>query len=122
MKKIPTRVHGLLDYSVAALLMALPWLLDLDEESAESRILMSMGAGAVAYSLLTDYELGAKPAISMKTHLAVDAANGALLAASPWLLRFADRVWLPHLLMGMMEVGVAAASSMNTPKPRRKPR
>jgi hypothetical protein len=37
-------------------------------------------------------------------HLGVDVMGGTLLAASPWLFGFADRIWWPHLLIGLMEI------------------
>ena len=61
------------------------------------------GTGAIAYSLLTDYELGLMRLLHMPAHLALDAMSGALLVSSPWLLGFADRgtrYWLPHALVG----------------------
>ena len=33
-----------------------------------------------------------------------------LLAASPWLLGFADRVRVPHLVFGLLEIGVVLLS------------
>jgi hypothetical protein len=35
----------------------------------------------------------------------IDVASGALLALSPWLFGFADRVFWPHLIVGIMEIG-----------------
>jgi hypothetical protein len=43
----------------------------------------------------------------MSAHLTVDVLTGALLAASPWLFGFADEVRLPHLLLGVGEIGSA---------------
>jgi hypothetical protein len=40
----------------------------------------------------------------MPVHLATDVAAGALLAVSPWLFGFADRVYLPHLVVGLFEI------------------
>ena len=31
--------------------------------------------------------------------------SGVLLAISPWLFRFADRVWVPHVVLGLIEIG-----------------
>jgi hypothetical protein len=47
-------------------------------------------------------------------HLALDAVNGALLAASPWLFGFAEEVSAPHLGLGLFEI-VVTASSQPTP-------
>ena len=56
-------------------------------------------------SLITDYELSLTKLIPMPVHLGVDAAGGLLLAASPWLFGFADRVYWPHLILGLVEIG-----------------
>jgi hypothetical protein len=36
MRMIPTRVHGVLDYLVGALLVAAPWLFDFNRGGAET--------------------------------------------------------------------------------------
>jgi hypothetical protein len=107
MRFIPTRVHGYLDYIVGALLIAAPWLFDFAEGGAETWIFVVLGAGAIVYSLLTDYELGASKTISMRTHLMLDLLSGILLAASPWIFGFADYVWGPHVVFGLFEIGAA---------------
>ncbi|WP_299360179.1 SPW repeat protein [uncultured Paracoccus sp.] len=43
----------------------------------------------------------------LSVHLGVDVASGILLAVSPWLFGFADLIWWPHLLVGVMEIAVA---------------
>jgi hypothetical protein len=75
---------------------------------------IALGVGTIGYSLLTDYELGLFKVIPMPMHLALDAANGALLAASPWLFGFADEISAPHLGFGLFEI-VVTASSQVTP-------
>jgi hypothetical protein len=49
----------------------------------------------------------------MPIHLAMDAASGVLLAASPWLFGFAGRgprYRLPHAFVGASEVLAALTS------------
>lgn len=108
MRFIPTRVHGILDYLVGALLAASPWLFGFDRGGPETWVPVALGAGAILYSLVTDYELGLYRGISMRTHLALDMASGLLLAASPWLFGFSDHVWMPHLVFGLIEIATPA--------------
>ena len=107
MRFIPTKIHGYLDYIVGALLIAAPWLFDFAQGGAETWIPVILGTGAVIYSLMTDYELGASRLIAMRSHLMLDMISGILLAASPWLFGFADEVWGPHLFAGLFEMGAA---------------
>ena len=72
---------------------------------AETWIPVILGAGALVYSLLTDYELGVVRRIPMPVHLTLDLLSGLLLAVSPWLFGFSEFVWVPHLLLGLVEVG-----------------
>jgi SPW repeat len=37
----------------------------------------------------------------------LDLGSGILLAVSPWLFGFADQVWAPHLVIGLIEIGTA---------------
>ncbi len=104
---IPTSVHGALDYAASAFNLAAPSLLDLKDSPAASLMPRINGSAGVAYSLLTDYELGLVKAIPMPAHLALDAAKGALLASSPWLFGFANkgtRYWLPCVAVGTIDV------------------
>jgi hypothetical protein len=114
MRFIPTRVHGVLDYLTAGVLIAAPSMLGFRKNGMQTWLPIALGVGTVGYSLLTDYELGLFKIIPMPVHLALDAANGALLAASPWLFGFAEEVSAPHLGLGLFEIAVTA-SSQSTP-------
>ncbi len=104
MRFIPTRIHGIIDYLMGALLIAAPWILDFNRGGAETWVPVILGAGVIVYSLVTDYELSAVRKLSMPTHLLMDMAGGAFLAVSPWLFDFADYVYLPHLILGLTEI------------------
>ena len=115
MQMIPTRIHGILDYLTAALLIIAPWLFGFADGGAAQWVPVVLGLGVIAYSLLTDYELGIARAISMPVHLGLDIAGGVLLAASPWLFGFADVVAWPHLLVGLLEIVVASCTCRRPP-------
>jgi hypothetical protein len=108
--RVPTRIHGILDYLLAALLIASPWLLGFAAGGAETWVPVAAGAAVVAYSLFTDYEPGAVRRIQMPVHLFLDVLLGVLLAVSPWLLGFDSLVWIPHVALGVVAVVTAAVT------------
>lgn len=118
MRFIPTKVHGALDYLVGLLLIASPWIFDFAYGGAETWIPVALGAAAIVYSLFTDYEWGLSRKLSMPAHLTLDLLSGVLLAASPWLFGFADTVYKPHLILGILEIGASLLSSKH-PSTRR---
>jgi hypothetical protein len=107
MRWIGTKTHGYLDYIMGVLLIAAPWIFGFARDGAETWVPVVLGAGVIVYSLLTDYELGMSPMISMRTHLMLDLVGGVILAISPWLFGFADYIWQPHLILGILEIGAA---------------
>ena len=119
MRFLPTRVHGFLDYAVSLLLIALPWLFGFAEGGAETWVPVALGVGAIVYTLFTDHEWGVVRVIPMPVHLMLDAVHGIVLALSPWLFGFNDRVWAPHLAMGLLELAVTSVSQ-TTPSTRRR--
>jgi hypothetical protein len=110
MKLIPPRAHGLLDYAAAALLICSPWLFGFAGDQPESKIPLFLGVFTLVYSLLTRYDYGAIYWLSFRTHLVIDFLSGVFLATSPWLFHFSDRVYMPHLLMGVAEIIVVILS------------
>lgn len=102
---IPTRTHGVIDYLMGALLVVAPYILGFADGTAAQWVPQVVGAALIGASLLTDYELGVVRVIPMPVHLGLDVAAGALLAVSPWLFGFADRVWVPHVIFGLAEIG-----------------
>jgi hypothetical protein len=105
--RLSTRVHGFLDYSVGALLIAAPWILGFARGGAETWVMVGAGVAALIYSPLTDYELGVVRRIQMPVHLWLDGLSGVLLAVSPWLFAFDDVVRIPHVVAGVFEIVAA---------------
>ena len=105
MRFISTRTHGVPDYAVGALLIVVPYILGFADGTAAQWVPQLLGLVAIGGALMTDYELGVVRVIPMPAHLMIDIGSGALLALSPWLFGFSDRVFWPHLLVGIMEIG-----------------
>jgi hypothetical protein len=118
MRVIPTRIHGVIDYLMGIVLIAAPWVLGFADGGPEQWVPVLLGAGVILYSLLTDYELGVAHVIPMPIHLLIDLIGGVVLAASPWLFGFADDIWWPHVVLGVLEIG---ASLMTRTMPEREP-
>lgn len=107
MRIIPTRIHGMLDYLSGLLVAASPWIFGFADGGAKTWVPVVLGLGVILYSLTTDYELGLTKIIPMPIHLLLDLGGGAILAASPWIFGFADDVWAPHLILGLLEIGAS---------------
>ncbi len=103
---IDTRTHGMIDYATGALLLVAPYLFGFATGGVEQILPQIIGAAIILMSLITKYELSIAKIIPLNVHLGMDVASGALLAASPWLFGFANLIWWPHLLVGLMEIGV----------------
>ncbi len=111
MRVIPTTAHGVVDYTTAFTLLVAPKLWRLDEVPPSAATFYVFGASLTATSLVTDYELSVANVIPMRTHLALDIASGAALAASPFILGFRQsgpRYWLAHVAVGATEIVTAA--------------
>ena len=112
---IPTRVHGIIDYIVAIILIVAPFVLGFADGSAAQWVPIIIGVATIGMSLLTRYELGAVKVIPMLGHLSIDGVAGLVLLASPWIFGFADRIWWPHVLFGAMYVIVPLLTARKSP-------
>jgi hypothetical protein len=109
MQKMPTHVHGVVDYVVGATLAILPRALGWT--GAPARLLETAGVGAIGYSMLTNYELGLVRLLPMKAHLALDALSGGMLIGAAAMLDDEDddvRATLAGI--GLFEIAAALTS------------
>lgn len=96
-----------MDYLVGILLIISPWLFQFANGGAAMWIPIILGISTILYSLMTNYEYGAVSVISMPTHLWIDGIAGLFLSVSPWLFGFVEVAALPHLIIGLLEMGAA---------------
>jgi hypothetical protein len=114
MNIISSRTHGVLDYIVGVLLIVSPQIFGFAQGGMESRIPVILGVAAIIYSLVTNYELGLVKWLPFRAHLTLDVLSGLFLAASPWLFGFADLVWVPHVVLGLVELGAVLMTRRTT--------
>jgi SPW repeat-containing protein len=107
MRFIPTRLHAPLDYIVGVGLIAAPWLFQFSDLTTPTVLSIVLGVGLIAYSLVTNYELGVWKVAPMAVHNLFDIAAGAVAVAAPWLFGFADEganVWAPFVVVGVAAI------------------
>ena len=86
---VPPFVHGIVDYLLAALLIAAPFLFSFEEDAATA---LSIAAGVAVLMLgaFTAWTTGIVKSIPPVAHAMLDYALAALLIAMPFLLGFTD--------------------------------
>jgi len=112
MKFISTGLHGMADYLIAFLLLLIPYALHYNTGSGIGQIFIALGVVTIVYSLITNYEFGILKILPMRLHLLLDVLSGMLLAASPWLFGFHGVVYMPHVLIGLIEIAVALVTKI----------
>jgi hypothetical protein len=111
---IPRKTHAILDYLVGGLLLVAPNLLGFSDEGEAAMVPRIIGIVIILQSLITDYEISIAKLIPFRIHLIGDVLTGLILLLSPFVFGFIDEpvnVWLPHILVGLMELGVVAMTN-----------
>jgi hypothetical protein len=107
MRFINRKTHAVMDYVMGVLLIASPWILGFSDNATARWSAEAIGILMLFVSLVTNYEGGLVKALPMGAHLSMDVIAGIFLAVSPWLLGFNNDVYIPHLILGILEIGAA---------------
>jgi hypothetical protein len=107
---ISSKTHGVLDYAVGIMLIIVPLIPEDTTGLREVLVAVILGAFTCLYSVFTNYELGRFKVLSIRTHLLLDVVSALLLAASPWIFNFYERIYLPFVLVGIFEIVVVLLS------------
>ena len=107
MKFISRKTHAVLDYLMGIVLIAAPWILGFAGNEAAKWSAVAIGVLMLLTSVMTNYEGGLVKMFPMGMHLTMDIIAGLFLAISPWLLGFSNEIFLPHLILGILEIGAA---------------
>jgi hypothetical protein len=111
-RPLSTRAHAVIGYIVGVALIFAPNIFGFsDNGGAAVLIPRIVGIVLLLSELMTNNGLSLIGAIPMRLHLGMDILAGLFLAVSPWLWGFHNQganAWLPHLISGLMYVGVSA--------------
>ena len=86
---IPPLVHGILDYVLAGVLIAAPFILSFDETAATVLAIVA-GLGALLLAAFTAWTTGIVKSIPVVAHAILDYLLCILLIVSPFLFGFND--------------------------------
>ncbi|AUX42859.1 hypothetical protein SOCE26_042940 [Sorangium cellulosum] len=86
MKILSPRVHGYIDYAVAALFLLAPSLFGFG--GLPETLCYVLGVVHAGMTLLTAFPLGAAKLVPFPVHGGLEAAVGVFLVAAPWLFNF----------------------------------
>lgn len=108
--------HGILDFSVAAVLIVAPFLLGLGGSSSLAVWLsVATGIAVIVLSLLTDYRYGLLRLIPFKGHLLVDALVGLAFVMIPFVVGFEGRDAIFYWVIGVGVLAVVALGRTDQP-------
>jgi len=114
MSKIPRKIHGVIDYLWVLIMIALPFVLDFASIIPAVVCFLVAAASTLVLSLFTNYELGIWKKLPMTFHLDMDMVLGLCLATSPWLFGFYDRVYWPHVVLGIFAILTGLLTQRNS--------
>ena len=118
MKFISSRIHGVLDYMVALVLIIAPIALGFRAESAAAFFIpLAGGLGLLLYSMFTDYSSGLRRMISFRLHLVIDFVAGVTLLASPFVFGFGGVPRLFFAIVGASVIAVVALTDEDVTSP-----
>ncbi len=113
MRFISPRVHGVLDYAVAAALIGVPLVLDFAASSPLAAVLsIAAGIGLFVYSLLTAYPGGLRSLIPWRVHLTLDAVAAVALLAAPFVFGFGGAARVFYVIIAVAVLAVVATTQL----------
>lgn len=118
---ISLRTHNVLDYVIAAILVACPYVFGFADIPAARNVFLVLGIGLAAYSLCTNYYYSVFKIIPVGFHMAMDVSAGVITLLAPWL--FGYNVLLTgtqlgvHFVMGLGAIGLVAMTNRISQRP-----
>jgi VIT1/CCC1 family predicted Fe2+/Mn2+ transporter len=88
---IPRAVHGMLEYAIAAVLIAAPFVLGFSDEGAPTAVSIISGVVVLMSGASTEcFPTSLIKSVPIGMHIALDFILGALFIAAPFLFGFSD--------------------------------
>jgi hypothetical protein len=122
---ISRTAYGVLNYAIAALLLASPWLFKFSHATIAAALFMPllMGWLQLIMSMFSESPtgLGSLKVFPIQMQSCVDVLMGSFLLALPWIYAFSGEVKWPHFLLGaaLLIKGIFAVESPFLTRPHR---
>jgi hypothetical protein len=119
---VPPQVHGVLDYPLAAVLIAGPLAIDFDYTAA-TVIAIVFGGGAVVLAVATNWPTGIVKVIPPLIHGYADVIVTVALIILPFCVGFSYRTGalLFYVIVGAGGLAATLATRFESPKPLARP-
>jgi hypothetical protein len=85
---IPLRVHSIVDYVAAVVLVAAPYVFGFADIDVARNFFLVLGIGLAAYSALTKYRYSFAKIIPIGPHMFLDVVVGFLTMVGPYVLNY----------------------------------
>ena len=120
---VPAFVHGAIEYLVAALFIAAPFLFSFDDDTATA-VSIVVGVLILIVTASTALPTGLIKSIPVQAHAVIDVLLAAMLIASPFLFGFSDdgTATAFFIVLGIVHLLVTIATRFirETKEPRRR--
>jgi hypothetical protein len=113
-KPISRLLHGVADYKYAALVTTAPETVGFSYAKTPTTLCRVLGGGALLYSLLTRYELGAVRILPFKAHLAIDVVANTFALSAPWLFGFSQNKLARNTFLAAALTGLTISALTQT--------
>jgi hypothetical protein len=119
---VPPQVHGVLDYPLAAVLIAGPLVLDFDYTAA-TVIALAFGGVAVVQAVATNWPTGIVKIIPPLVHGYIDTVALVAMIVLPFAVGFSYRTnaLLFYVIVGGLGLIATLATRFESPKPLEQP-
>jgi hypothetical protein len=107
-KPISPRIHGVLDYTTSAAVVAMPRLMNFPKPAR--RLCDSLAASYTSLSAFTDYPLSVRRTVPFKAHGATELAIAAALPVMPWVLGFSKHRAARNFCFGLTALTLVVAA------------
>jgi hypothetical protein len=115
---VPLRIHNIIDYFVGAFLIAVPWIIGVEEVSSARNVFLASGVSLIGYSLLTNYYFSVARIIPLGIHMTLDTILGIFLILAPALFGYREQLietqYVEHVVTGVLLVGLVALTRPRT--------
>lgn len=115
---VPLKVHNALDYVLGAVLLACPFVFGFSDIDAARNLMVVLGFGIIAYSLVTAYPYSVFKWIPLGWHMGLDVLLGVSLILGPYLFGYNDLLSFGqiavHFVLGVGAIALVAMTQSKT--------